>query len=89
LIARVCRFQRKQLIFELLEHFVRRLIIEVDFCRIVGEQINGLEFGVVPQQFPSVSCFRPIPTQYLIKSEDFCRHRGHLAPDCSESVVGV
>jgi hypothetical protein len=62
LIARVCGFQGKYRIFELLERFVCRPIIEVDVCRIVGEQIDRPEFGLMPQQFPSLSCFRPVPT---------------------------
>ena len=70
LIAGVRRIQSKYRVFEPQEEVVCRLITELNIGRIVGEQIDSLAFGVLPQQLSRLSRFRPIPTQYLVEPKD-------------------
>ena len=42
---------------------------QADICGVVGKKICTLGFDILPQQLPSMLCFRPVSSQYLIKSD--------------------
>ena len=58
-------------------------------CRVIGEQIGSLLFGILLQHFASRIGIWPISAQNLIEAENFRRQCGDFTLECTELSVGV